>query len=83
MQENKPMEGRVSLVSNVPVVLKGRHGKTALDADQIYIWDIAPSESAPQTTGERVTTRGAGGPGDNEMIIHIRAASDGGHWEPA
>jgi len=64
------MAERITLVSNVPVVIKGKDGANLAEANQVYTWDAASEEYGPQDNLQRLVTHDTNGSGNFELVFH-------------
>lgn len=64
------MTERITLLANVPVVIKGKDGAALAGPDQVYTWDATAEEYGPQDNLGRLVTHDVTGTGNFEMVFH-------------
>jgi hypothetical protein len=64
------MAERITLTTDVPVVIKGRGGEQLAGADQVYTWDAEAAEYGPQGSLDRLVTHDPAGTGAYELVYH-------------
>lgn len=64
------MAENITLVSNVPIIIKGKDGAALAGPNQVYTWDAAAAEFSPQDSLERLVTHDPSGLGNFEMVFH-------------